>query len=374
MSDWYFSLSALSGRSLGVAAAVFAGFVAVLWAASVVLPGHTVQGPLLDGERRSYKINGLAMFLLAMIAAGLLALFYRSPMSGLHSHFTALFVVANVFAFGLSGWLYFRGTRSGARSGDVPGGFWGPGGFWRGFFFGVDLNPRCAGVDLKLFSYRPSLIGLAMFNVSFAVVQYQTYGRLTLGMTLYQVLAFVYVLNYFQFEQGMVNTWDMVSERFGWMLVWGDYVLVPFFYCIVGWSLIHEPEPLSPLSAAGVCALFVLGFWMFRGANDQKHRFKGDPDSTIWGRPAEALDGRLLVSGFWGLGRHLNYTGEICVYLAFALTAGGRSWIPFLLPAWLGGLLVHRCRRDERRCRAKYGDLWTRYTERVRFAMVPYLY
>ena len=364
LSDWYFSLSALSGRSLLIAAAIVAGFVGLLFVASLVLPGRTVEGPPVGGERTVYKVNGLSMFLIAIAAASLLGLTDGSPMSGLHSHFTALFVVANVFAFGLSGWLYLRATRSGA----------GAGGFWRGFFFGVDLNPALRGVDLKLFSYRPSLIGLALFNVSFAVVQYQTYGRLTLGMILYQVFAFVYVLNYFQFEQGMVNTWDMVSERFGWMLVWGDYVLVPFFYCIVGWSLIQAPEPLSPPAAAGVCLLFVGGFWMFRGANDQKHRFKGNPHSTIWGRPAEALDGRLLVSGFWGVGRHLNYTGEICVYLSLALTTGGRSWVPFLLPAWLAGLLVHRSRRDERRCRAKYGELWTRYTERVRYSMLPFVY
>lgn len=364
LSDWYFSFSRVSPATLAVAAAVLGGFVAALFAASAVLPGRRIEGPPLNGKRCVYKVNGMVVFLATMLAAILLGLLYRSPLAGLHSHFTALFVAANVFAFGLSGWLYARGRRSPNR----------PAGLWRGYFFGTELNPALAGVDLKLFSYRPSLIGLALLNVSFAVVQHETYGRLTLGMVLYQVLAFAYVLNYFQFEQGMVNTWDMLSERFGWMLVWGDYVLVPFFYCIVGWSLIHQPETLTPLAAAGICVLFSLGFWMFRGANDQKHRFKNDPACAVWGRPAEALDGRLLVSGFWGLGRHLNYTGEICVYLSFALCAGGRSWVPFLLPAWLAGLLVHRSRRDDRRCAAKYGDLWRRYTERVRYSMVPYLY
>ena len=110
------------------------------------------------------------------------------------------------------------------------------------------------------------------------------------------------------------------------------------------------------------------------GANRQKHRLRQNPDITIWGKRAETLDGRLLVSGFWGIGRHLNYTGEICVYVAFTLTTGFASWIPFLLPAWLTGLLLHRSRRDERRCRAKYGELWERYTQRARFAMLPYVY
>ena len=136
----------------------------------------------------------------------------------------------------------------------------------------------------------------------------------------------------------MIHTWDMVSERFGWMLVWGDYVLVPFFYSLAGWWLIHAPEPLSPIAATAIGLLFVFGFWLFRGANEQKHRFKRDPEVTIWGQPARSLDGRLLVSGFWGIGRHLNYTGEICIYLAFTLTTGLASWVPYLLPAWAGGV------------------------------------
>ena len=86
------------------------------------------------------------------------------------------------------------------------------------------------------------------------------------------------------------------------------------------------------------------------------------------------LGGRLLISGFWGTGRHLNYTGEICVYFSFALTTVLTSWFPFLLPAWLAGLLGHRSRRDEHRCRAKYGELWDRYTRQARFSMLPFIH
>ena len=89
----------------------------------------------------------------------------------------------------------------------------------------------------------------------------RTYDELTLAMTLYQIFSFVYVFNYFQFEHGMIHAWDIVSERFGWNLVWGDYVLAPFFYCIAGWWLVHPVgPPLSPLAAAGIVLLFVFGF------------------------------------------------------------------------------------------------------------------
>ena len=355
----------LAGGPLLKAAAMIAVFIGALFLGSMFLPGRRIKGPQVGGKSTMYKLNGLVLLLLTALAAGVAQVSGAFSLSSLYTHFFALFVAANVFAFAFSGWLCRRSVRKSAES---PG-------FLRAYFFGAELNPALLGVDLKMFSYRPSLIGLALFNTSFAVVQYETYGHLTLAMGLYQVLTWVYVLNYFQFEGGMVHTWDIVSERFGWMLVWGDYVLVPFFYCIVGWWLVDASGPqLSPLAAAGILLLYAFGFWIFRGANAQKHRFKRDPSATIWGRPAESLDGRLLVSGFWGIGRHLNYSGEICIYLAFALTTGFASWAPYVLPAWLAGLLWHRSRRDDRRCRAKYGELWGRYRERVPYSMVPLVY
>ena len=360
-SEW----TALSGQHLLEAVAIFLVFVGVLMLGSKWLPGRREVGrPDADGTTRTYKLNGLALFLTVMLLAVLGDVFDVISLSVLHTHFAELFIVANVFACVMSAGLYWLASRSRSES---PG-------LLRGFFFGSQLNPTWFGVDLKLFSYRPSLIGLALFNVSFAVVQYDTYGELTLQMILYQAFTLLYVLNYFQFEYGMIFTWDIVAERFGWMLTWGDYVLVPFFYCIGGWWLLHSTDSLPGLAAAAICLLFVVGFCMFRGANEQKHRFKQDAEASIWGRPAESLDGRLLVSGFWGVGRHLNYTGEICVYFAFALTTGFTSWIPFALPVWLTALLWHRARRDDRRCRMKYGELWERYTQRVPHALIPRVY
>lgn len=360
-SEW----TSLSGEHLLEAAAMFVVFVGVLLLGSRWVPGRKVVGrPDPDGVTRTYNLNGIALFLIVMLLAVLGDVFDVISLAALHTHFAELFIVANIFAFVLSAGLFWQASRSGSESS----------GSLRGFFFGRQLNPTLFGVDVKLFSYRPSLIALALFNVSFAAVQYDTNGEFTLQMILYQAFTFIYVLNYFQFEQGMIYTWDIVAERFGWMLTWGDYVLVPFFYCIGGWWVLQSTDSIHGVAAAAICLLFVVGFWMFRGANEQKHRFKQNAEVSIWGRPAESLDGRLLVSGFWGVGRHLNYTGEICVYFAFILTTGFSSWIPFALPVWLTALLWHRSRRDDRRCRTKYGELWERYTQRVPHALIPRVY
>ena len=345
------------------------GFVALMFFGSKVLPGPlvTITGTE-NGELKRYRLNGFSLLVSTVVAVAALAWFrVWSPLTIL-GHFKSLFIAANIFAFFLLFILFLEGRR---KTADAPGGAIRN---LRDFFRGTQLNPEWFGVDLKLFSYRPSLIGLALINVSFAFAQYETYGRLTARMWLYQILYFVYIANYFQFERGMLFTWDVIAERFGWMLAWGDYVLVPFLYSLPGWYLIHNTNTIAPSVVAAIVALFVFGFWLFRGANGQKHQFKRNPDAAIWGRPTKTIGGKLLVSGFWGVGRKLNYTGELCMYYAWTLLCGFESVVPYLLPLWLTAFLLHRAWRDDQRCRAKYGDLWVEYCRQARFRMLPFIY
>jgi delta14-sterol reductase len=239
---------------------------------------------------------------------------------------------------------------------------------------GRDLNPDLLGVDLKMFAYVPSLMGLWVMNLSFAAAQYEALGTLTTRMILYQSFFTIYIFNYFQFEYGMLHTWDVIAENFGLMLVWGDYVLVPFFYCMSGWFLVGYLEPLPSYEGAALAFLFLVAFWIFSGSNRQKHAYKENPGVKIWGKPAETVGGKLLVSGFWGIGRKLNYTGELLVYTSWSLTTGFQSWVPYVLPFWLLCLFSHRAWRDDRRCREKYGELWRDYCARARFRMFPFVY
>jgi delta14-sterol reductase len=361
--------SAFDPTGLALAAAMFFGFIAALFVGSRLLPGKHEQGvPLEGGARVTYHLVGFPLFLTVVAATAALLWFAPGALAAVHACFWPLFVVANVSAFAFSIYLTVRGRRRGeeARSGLA--------GFVVDCFYGVELNPTMGGQDLKLFSYRPSLMGLGLLNVSFAAAQYQTLGHLTTRMWVYQAFYLAYLVNYFQFEYGMIYTWDIIAERFGWMLVWGDYVLVPFFYSIPGWYLLHNEEPMPVWQIVGLGALYLTGFVLFRGANEQKHQFKADPTKPIWGRTPEALGGRLLVSGFWGIGRKLNYTGELCVYVAWSATTGLHSVVPYLLPLWLAVLFPHRAWRDEQKCKAKYGALWDAYCRKARFRMIPFLY
>ena len=62
------------------------------------------------------------------------------------------------------------------------------------------------------------------------------------------------------------------------------------------------------------------------------------------------------------------------MYYAWTLLCGFGSPLPYLLPFWLTALLAHRAWRDDKRCRAKYGELWAAYCRLARFRMIPFLY
>lgn len=359
-------------HELSLGALLFGGFVAALFLGSF-LPGQVLEGVVLaDGTRLRYRLNGLRLFVLLSAATAACLLWRPAAIGAVHHHFWPLFAAANVFAFGLALYLTIVGRRREAQRGAPrPGGALA---FLSDYFYGAEVNPRLFGLDLKMFSYRPSLMGLGLINVSFAVAQYQMHGAVSTRMWLYQAFYFAYLVNYFQFEHGMLFTWDVIAERFGWMLVWGDYVLVPFFYSIPGWFLLDRMDPMPVWEIAALVILYLVGFVLFRGANEQKHRFKIDPTTKIWGKPPETIGGKLLASGFWGIGRKLNYTGELCMYFAWTIPCGFDSVVPFLLPLWLVGLFSHRAWRDEQRCKAKYGATWDEYCRRARFRMIPFIY
>jgi delta14-sterol reductase len=366
----------ITAETLGRASLWVSAFVLLLFVLSRVLPIPYVEGFRTPaGTHERYRLTGLPLFFLTL--GGVVACFFGGiSLTPLLTHFWSLLLVANVLAFGLLGYLFVRGRRRVPhieRDSRLPA-------FVHDLWFGIELNPRLFGVDLKMFLYQPSLLGLAVLNSAFLFAQHDAYGTVSPEMWLYQGFTWSYLFTHYVKEHFMLSTWDILAENLGFMLVWGDLVYVPFLYSLCGWWIVdrgfeegaHEPWPV-----AGYVALLlfhVVSHWIFREANWQKDRFKRNPERAIWGKQPQTLDGRLLVSGWWGIGRKINYTGEIGVYVSFALCAGFSSPWPYVLPLTLVVLLTQRAGRDDRRCRAKYGALWERYCERARFRVFPGIY
>ena len=359
----------VSAEGLVFGLEAYGGLIVALFFASMIFPGPKVPGqPLPDGSRKVYRMNGMSLWVATHMAVFVGTYFYDLSLAPVLDHFWSMLVVANLITIAWMIPMYVSGKRKARETGEPDRNFVAE------LWYGVELNPTLMGIDLKVFAYQPSLIGLSLLNWCFAYAQYEQLGHLTLQMMLYQGFWWLYMTSHYYYENAVLSMWDVIAEKFGFMLLWGDLVFVPFFYCIGGWYLLQQPDSISAPHAALLCGLFGLGLWIFRGSNAQKNRFKADRNTKIWGKPAELLGDRLLISGWWGIGRKINYTGEIMVYSSFALTTGFSSIIPYLLPLWLCCLLPHRAWRDEQRCRKKYGQLWDEYCKIAKFRMIPFIY
>lgn len=362
-------------------AAVFAAYVAALAVLGPALPGWVYPGTLLaDGRTRLYyKCNGfLILTLCVTLFLGAYAVVGAAPAVYAADRSWALFLVANAAALVLAALLLAKHrllSAGGVEASANRPRFSSPLSLLRDFVLGAELNPRLLGTELKFFWLRPSMIGWQLLNLSLAVKQLETYGFITDRMLLYQLLTGAYILDYFWYEPKMTSTWDIIAERFGLMLIWGDIVFISFAFSLQARFLLHDVRPLPAWQAAATLATTVSGAVLFRGANSQKHAFKRQPRRAA--RPVRTFaNGRLLASGFWGVARHINYTGDLLLALAFCLPCGDGPGgaLAFFYFFYLLLLLVHRAGRDEQRCAAKYGDAWREYCAAVPYRMVPGLY
>lgn len=335
-----------------------------------LLPGRVVPGVLLpDGYTRlKYKCNGLLLTGVTVFTIGTLVSNKLLPGAWIADNYGTLFATSNIFSLGLSLYLFVVGRLT------RPKNWLKTRGVVEDFIMGAELNPHILSLDVKFFSYRPSMMGWLLVNLSFLYKQYETLGYVTNRMLLYQGLTGWYVVDYFYHETKMTSTWDIIAENFGFMLVWGNYSFIPFAFSIQNLFLVDDVRPVTKFGIWVIWCTFCTGFAIFRGANSQKHQFKTDPRRPIWGKPPVALGGKLLASGYWGMARHMNYAGDLLLALSFCLPCGFSSAIPYFYFIYLFLLVVHREKRDDDRCSAKYGSLWADYCCRVRYRMVPYIY
>jgi delta14-sterol reductase len=346
-----------------IATGYFLSYIFCMFLASRFFPSIEAKSP-----KKSYQLTGLYIFLTLTILIPIG--YYTEYLSLLFiiENFLSFFIVINIFTILFSLYLFQRpeAVRN-APNANRPIDYW----------HGREKDPMLYGVDLKVFFYQPSLIGLALINLSLAEAQIDFYGALTPGMICYQIFWYFYLLTHYIREDFMLWTFDIIEDHFGFMLVWGDMIYVPFLYSIAGWFAadgFHRPLSIPWLIFTFI--LYFIGHYIFRESNWQKFDVrKYGSQVKIWGKPAKLLESRLLISGFWGIGRHVNYTGEIMVYLAIALCSGTISIVPYILPVSLFILLSQRAYRDDQRCRKKYGNqIWNQYCQIAKFRMIPFIY
>ncbi|XP_074272847.1 delta(14)-sterol reductase [Silene latifolia] len=336
------------------------------------LPGKIVAGATLpDATHLNYSCNGLLqLFLLVLLlAAGVAAGLVSS--TAIADRGLELLSATLIFSIVVTLLLYVTGRVSRHQGSSLKPHV--SGNLIHDWWFGIQLNPQFMGIDLKFFFVRAGMLGWLLINLSVLAKSIED-GSLNRSMVLYQLFCTFYILDYFFHEEFMTSTWDIIAERLGFMLVFGDLVWIPFTFSIQGWWLLKNNVELTTAAVVANCIVFLMGYRIFRGANKQKHVFKKNPKSLIWGRPPKVIGGKLLASGYWGIARHCNYLGDLLLALSFSLPCGISSPVPYFYPIYLLILLIWRERRDEARCAEKYKDIWAEYCKVVPWRILPYVY
>jgi protein-S-isoprenylcysteine O-methyltransferase Ste14 len=354
--------------------AIVSGWLLFQALLQVCVAGKMVKGaPLSDGSRLTYKMNGWLAWWLTWVALAAGAVLQLYSPAKLADEFGNLLTTTNILTCALGLYLYWHGRHFGAHDENVSHNA------VYDFWLGTALNPRFGNFDLKLFfEARPGLIAWVVLDFAFAAKQFQLNGFISNSMILICAFHFCYIADFFANEEAILSTWDIRHENFGWMLCWGDLVWVPFTYTIQAQYLVRHANDLPWWGIVVVLSLNVAGYTIFRGANIQKHRFRGNPEKTIWGKPPAyirtASGSLLLISGWWGLARHMNYLGDLLMALAWCLTCGFSSPLPYFYVTYLTVLLIHRERRDNDRCARHYAEDWDAYCNKVRYRIIPGVY
>lgn len=357
------------------------------------LPCELVQGNFIQNNPKygklTYRINGHLAFWVTLLVTqagwptwhepSQTIQFGRMPLQTLlYDHYATLALASILLCTMLSTSLYissFSKTPTGGPKILAVGGNSGVAVY--DFFMGRELNPRSgySNFDWKEFcELRPGLIGWVLLNLACLQQQYETLGYVTGSMLLINLFQGFYVWDAQYQERAILTTMDIATDGFGYMLVFGDMCWVPFTYSAQARYLVKHDPHLSVGTLAAIVVLYMLGFFIFRGANGQKDVFRrnpNDPEVSHLTYLETKRGTKLLTSGWWGMARKINYTGDYIMGLTWCLLCGVDSIVPYYYAIYFVILLIHRSIRDDQMCHEKYGDDWLAYKQRVPYRFVP---
>ena len=346
-----------------------------------ILPGDVVEGTQLsNGQKLKYNINGHLAFWISFAVMlhgypvfenGRFTGFTRFPLEKIYDDYFELAKSACLFSTLLSIYLYLKSFIPGALlARDSSSAVYN-------WFIGRELNPRDFGdFDWKEFcELRPGLIGWAMINAGCACAQFRNLGYVSVPMVLINLFQGMYVWDALYSEQAILTTMDITTDGFGFMLAFGDLAWVPFTYSLQARFLVEHSPEINNLFWIAVLGIKILGFMIFRGANGEKDQFRRDPShpSVAHIKTLETKRGRkLMITGWWGMARKINYTGDWLMGLAWCLTTGFQTPLTYFYSIYFLILLIHRAFRDDEACEKKYGkEDWEKYKAAVPYIFVP---
>ncbi|TRY77041.1 hypothetical protein TCAL_03858 [Tigriopus californicus] len=346
---------------------------------SLKVPGPKFYGPVSpDGDVPEYATRGTQYFLVSNLLYLSVCFFKPDLCLWIYEDFSSIIAVLNLTALALCAVLFVQAKP---RPGDV--------GLPKMFLYyrGVELHPRILDVDVKQWTNcRVGMLGWSILVTTFCIASNLRNGFAP-GPIAHAILLNLYLLKFFYWETGYFNTLDITLDRAGYYLCWGCLCWVQVFYTFCAYYLVYYPSQSTLLGSLSIVVFGLLSLTLNYMADYQKEKFKANKGRCfIWGKPAKYLevetvgsDGRkkkstLLLSGFWGMSRHMNYVFELMLAFTWSLPGFQLGIWPFLYFIFLLILLVHRTFRDDKKCQQKYGAGWNKYCLMVPYKMIPYVF
>ncbi len=350
----------------------------------LIVPGKKIAGPKTrSGFIPTYKENGFSCFLITVGAFSLCSFWLNLfPPTIIFSHLGEL--IGTMFWLGITlcVFLYIKG-----RLFPSPGENTISGNFFFDFFWGIELYPTIFGLNIKhITNCRIGMMSWALILISFAAQQ-NVYFGLTNSMLVSASLQIIYVAKFFIWEKGYLRSMDIAHDRAGFYICWGVLVWLPFIYTSPALYLVHHPYQLSPFVAIAIFLLGSLAIAVNYFADKQRVTFREkNGDVNVWGKKPSftiasftSQEGNesqnlLLASGYWGIARHFHYIPEILASFLWSSPALFTHFYPYFYVSYLTILLFDRARRDDLRCKVKYGEAWDEHCKKVPYKIIPYIY
>jgi protein-S-isoprenylcysteine O-methyltransferase Ste14 len=346
--------------------------MAVIFLLNAMLPARKVEGYIAkpgSAKKMEYRLNGILVFVVTVALWATLGLTDLIPFDFIYTY--RWYGLAGACILGFVFTLVLVLTHRPVRKS-----------FLADLFLGraENLQVLRGRIDIKMWLYLAGATMLELNVLSFTAHHIITFSEnISAGIILSAALLTWFVVEYLIFEEIHLYTYDLFAERIGFKLGWGCIVFYPYFYPVGLWATVSLPDPGTPAWLLALyAAVFFSGWMLARGANMQKYFFKRNHRRSFLGiTPVFISDDnrKVLVNGFWGLSRHINYLGEILMATGIILATGypGLLW-PWLYPLYYILLLFSRQHDDDRRCALKYGKLWEEYRKRVPWRIIPHIY
>ncbi|KAI1867778.1 uncharacterized protein JN550_006919 [Neoarthrinium moseri] len=369
--------------------AIYWSFFAMEFAFYYTLPGVSGYGKQLrheGGRQLKYFCNAYTSFYTTIFVAAILHVIGLFPLYTLLDEFGPIMSVAILSGFINSILVYLSAMvrRKTHRLSGYP---------IHDFFMGAELNPRVGILDLKMF-YEVRIPWFILFLISSAVAvrQYESYGYVSKEVMFILMAHFLYANGCAKGEHLIITSWDMYFEKLGFMLTFWNMAGVPFSYCHCALYLAnHDPEEYRwsylPLAALAIGYLFF--YWVWDTSNGQKNGFRQMERGQLLERNtfprlpwlvlrdpktiSTSTGDRLLVDGWFGIVRKPGYVCDMYFAISWALITGFKSPLPWFYPVFFCLMILHRTRRDIRKCRNVYGEAWRKYEEAVPYLFIPYV-